>query len=473
MKAAREVSKFRRVVAMLASPDRAVSQALEAGRGTSGASAHLGVATAQTSTLGNTVATKADLSAVDKVRGDLTTSIGTKADASAVEKMRGDLTTSIGTKADVSAVDKVRSDLTTTIATKADVSAVDKVRSDLTTTIATKADASAVDKVRSDLTTTIAGKADVSAVDKVRSDLTTSIGTKADVSAVDKVRSDLTTTIAGKADAAVLEKLRTDVNSSIADLGRKIGQGETRMLISSVATAVDSETLVAGAQNWLVTQPAGEAPRRFFQDVLYLRFPTDAFTSGFVVDDAATVLTGSFGPHTYDGLHPDNPALAAKVTAAGANLMVQLDGPRQVLAVAPKGSYSMELYRVDAGTVAAQPTETTSDGNGILSGPAFTDVTFAVVLKSGGTAKAAPTVNDFKSISLRGYPTGPRLGIADPALQSIDFFWRANGQVGTTVPAGAGAALAKALTRYLDSAWQALKGAPPPGRFEPAPRKVL
>ena len=250
------------------------------------------------------------------------------------------------------------------------------------------------------------------------------------------------------------------------------------MLISSVATAVDSETLIAGAQNWLVTQPAGEAPRRFFQNVLYLRFPTDAFTSGFVVDDGATVLTGSFGPHTYDGLQPDNPALAAKVTASGANLMVQLDGPRQVLAVAPKGSYSVELYRVDAGTVAAQPTETTSDGNGTISGPAFTDVTFAVALKSGGTAKAAPTVNDIKSISLRGYPTGPRLGIADPSLQSIDFFWRANGQVGTTVPVAAGgdlgaagaagAALAKALTRYLDSAWQALKGAAPPERFEVA-----
>ena len=51
---------------------RAVSQALEAGRGTAGAGAHLGVATAQTSTLGNTVATKADASAVSGLRTDLT-----------------------------------------------------------------------------------------------------------------------------------------------------------------------------------------------------------------------------------------------------------------------------------------------------------------------------------------------------------------------------------------------------------------
>src|ERR1039458_9707281 len=107
------------------------------------------------------------------------------------------------------------------------------------------------------------------------------------------------------------------------------------MLISSVATAVDSETLAAGAQNWLVTQPAGEAPRRFFQNVLYLRFPTDAFTSGFVVDDGATVLTGSFGPHTYDGLQPDNPALAAKVNDSGATPMGPLDGPRPGLANTP------------------------------------------------------------------------------------------------------------------------------------------
>ena len=244
------------------------------------------------------------------------------------------------------------------------------------------------------------------------------------------------------------------------------------MLIGSVATAVDSQTLVAGAQNWLVTQPAGEAPGRFFQNVLYLRFPADAFTSAFVVDEAATLLTGTFGPHTYDGLRPDNPALAANVSAAGANLMVQLDGPRQVLAVTPKGSYSVELYRIDAGTPSAQPTETTNDGT--IGGPAFTGATFAVVLKSGGTAKPAPTVNDLQRISLRGYPTGPRLGIAGPNLQSIDFFWHANGQVGTTVPAAAGdlgaagTALAKALARYLDSAWQALKGAAPPARFDAA-----
>jgi antitoxin component HigA of HigAB toxin-antitoxin module len=250
---------------------RAVSQALEAGRGTAGASAHLGVATAQTSTLGNTVATKADASAVEKVRGDLTASIGTKADVSSVDKVRSDLTTSIAGKADGSAVDKVRSDFTTTIATKADASSVDKLRSDLTTSIGTKADVSAVDKVRGDLTATIATKADVSAVDKVRSDLTTSIGTKADVSAVDKVRSDLTASIgtkadasavekvrsdltasiAGKADATVLEKFRTDVNNSIADLGRKIGtkaevsalQAFQTQMTNSLATKADSATV--------------------------------------------------------------------------------------------------------------------------------------------------------------------------------------------------------------------------------------
>jgi antitoxin component HigA of HigAB toxin-antitoxin module len=257
---------------------RAVSQALEAGRGTAGASAHLGVATAQTSTLGNTVATKADASTVEKVRGDLTASIGTKADASTVEKVRGELTTSIGTKADVSAVDKVRGDLTASIGTKADVSAVDKVRSDLTTSIGTKADLTAVDKVRRDLTTTIAGKADVSAVDKVRSDLTTSIGTKADVSAVDKVRSDLTTTIAtkadasavdkvrsdltttiaGKADATVLEKLRTDVNTSIADLGRKIG---TKAEVSAF------QTFQTQVNNSLATKADTVAVETFRRDV--------------------------------------------------------------------------------------------------------------------------------------------------------------------------------------------------------------
>ena len=201
---------------------RAVSQALEAGRGSAGAGAHLGVATAQTSTLGNTVATKADASAVDKVRSDLTTSIGTKADVSAVDKVRSDLTTSIAGKADVSAVDQVRSDLTTSIATKADVSAVDKVRSDLTASIGTKADVSAVDKVRSDLTTTIAGKADATVLEKFRTDVNNSIadlgkriGTKAEVAALQAFQTQMTNSLATKADSAAVEKFRTDVTTQL------------------------------------------------------------------------------------------------------------------------------------------------------------------------------------------------------------------------------------------------------------------
>jgi antitoxin component HigA of HigAB toxin-antitoxin module len=238
---------------------RAVSQALEAGRGTAGAGAHLGVATAQTSTLGNTVATKADVAVVDKVRGDLTATIGTKADASSVEKLRGDLITSIGTKADVSAVDKVRSDLTATIGTKADASAVDKVRSDLTTSIATKADVSAVDKVRSDLTTSIAGKADASAVDKVRSDLTTNIGTKADVSAVDKVRSDLTTSIATKADVSAVDKVRSDLTTSIAGKADASAVDKVRSdLTTSIAGKADVSA-VDKVRSDLTTSIGGKA----------------------------------------------------------------------------------------------------------------------------------------------------------------------------------------------------------------------
>jgi hypothetical protein len=216
-------------------------------------------------------------------------------------------------------------------------------------------------------------------------------------------------------------------------------------------------------QTLKVVTPAGQAPRRYFQAVWQLNISADPLTAGFVVDPQATRLRGAFLHHDYDVLHPDEPALAAGVGAADGMLRLDLDGPREVLQVLPSGSYSVELYRLDAGKPAPQPTETSPNGN---IPPGFTDIAFAALLKPPKSPLAA---GDFRSVRVRGYPTGPRLGIADQALKSINFFWRADGEIGKATPASAGnfsagPALAKALGSYLENAWQAVRqaGAPLP-----------
>jgi hypothetical protein len=233
------------------------------------------------------------------------------------------------------------------------------------------------------------------------------------------------------------------------------------MIISSVGNVEGSSTLVSPVQTWTVMTPSGQAPRHYFQTVLYLRFAAGSLTGGFALDDQSTKLSGAFMPHNYDALHPGQAALAAHVSAAGGMLLVQLDGPRDVQQVVPAGNYSVELSRVDAGKPAVQPTVVSTDGS--VGAPGFTDVVFAAQLKSNGTPKMPVLPGDITQVNVRSYPTGPRVGIADPSLASVNFFWHSDGEIGKSAPSSAGSlgdlggAFAKALGKYLEDAWQTLQ----------------
>ena len=155
---------------------RAVSQAIEAGRGAAGAGAHLGVATARTSTLGDTVATKADVADVSGLRSDLTATIATKADTAA-----------LAAKADATSVDKLRVDLAANLATKADSAVLEKLRTDVNNSISdlgkkigTKAELASLQAFQTQVTNTLAAKADSVAVDKLRTEVTAQLTTKVD-----------------------------------------------------------------------------------------------------------------------------------------------------------------------------------------------------------------------------------------------------------------------------------------------------
>jgi hypothetical protein len=275
-----------------------------------------------------------------------------------------------------------------------------------------------------------------------------------------------------------------------------------------------------------VTPPIGTPPLRIFRRTLHFRIPTGGAAESLEIDPEAT-LRATFAALDYDALDADEPALRATVGTLAGGVVVTLDAPRRVLrvtmprTVAPAGS-RLELYRLDGDTPSGEPTVTaareqiasavdktvstfrgarggrasraaTSPGEQILDHDAadsivyqttsrfnvdFTDARFLLRLTTSGGASLPLAPSNLQSVTVRGYPTNPRIGLAfppdastaaDPAAAS--FFWRADGEIGTTTPAeagtvDAGAALAAELGRAAARlsgtlADAAAEGAPP------------
>lgn len=222
--------------------------------------------------------------------------------------------------------------------------------------------------------------------------------------------------------------------------------------------------LLAAPQQWPVLSPLTFAPTLVvFRQVLYLRLSTGGADRIIVeVDDG--LLQGSFQSFDYDACSPGEPTLAATKTALAAQtVLVALDAPRVVrevrLSPSPAPGSTLETYRVDGNTPADSPTTAAAVQAGVATLPSdpaavFRDARFAVRLLSSGAHQSLPP-SQVTSVNVRAYPSGPRLGIADPAdLSAPLFFWRAAGEVGAATPGSqgevdAGPALAAELQRYV------------------------
>lgn len=283
----------------------------------------------------------------------------------------------------------------------------------------------------------------------------------------------------------------------------------------------------AGAlQRQEITPPIGTPPLRIFRRTLHFRISTGGSAEALEIDSDAT-LRGSFAALDYDALDADEPALRATVGSLAGGVVVTLDAPRRVLRVTlprsagPTGS-RLEFYRLDGDTPSGEPTVTAvreqtgsvvdkvargfgegregrgsraaaSPGEQLLDHGAadnvafqtssrynvdFTDARFLLRLTTSAGASLPLSPANIQSVTVRGYPTNPRIGLAfppdaatpaDPVAAS--FFWRADGEVGTTTPAEAGtvdagselaAELDRAARRFSDAlADAAPEGAPP------------
>jgi hypothetical protein len=269
---------------------------------------------------------------------------------------------------------------------------------------------------------------------------------------------------------------------------------------------------VGAGRTWEVLTPAGALPLRFFRQVLYLRFASGGMAEQVLVDADETHFEATFQPYSYDACGTLPAGLTADLDDQQGAVAVTLDAPRHVESVSLAGDtvlgaeHALAFYRLDGQAFAGEPTVvaplSTGWGHagevlalegwewaGELPGPAaapraapagpgwesghegivtesylarqaviredtdFVDVRFGLRLQGPGSPGLH--ASDVTSLRLRSYPTGPRIGIADPAdLDSATFFWQAPGEVGKSIPAeqgsvDAGPALAEALSRYL------------------------
>ena len=247
-------------------------------------------------------------------------------------------------------------------------------------------------------------------------------------------------------------------------------------------TTIEGSSLRSTTGRWQITSPVGAPPLLFFRRAACLRFETGGIADRISIDRGPTSLKAAFRPCDYDALRQRKTSLKASLTASSGAVVVALDAPRQVRRVslssgtAPGSGYSIEFYRLDGNTLADKPTINVGVQNNMATLPSdadFTDARFAIRLK-GPAGTSSLSVSNLAELRVRGYPTGPRLGIADPKdAGSAIFFWQVAGEVGKAVPADqgnveAGEALTEALKRYLDDFFARLaeptdeNGSPPP-----------
>jgi hypothetical protein len=266
-----------------------------------------------------------------------------------------------------------------------------------------------------------------------------------------------------------------------------------------------------------ITPPIGTPPLRVFRRTLYFRIPTGGAAEALQVNPAAS-LRGTFDSLEYDALEVAEGSLRATLGTLAGGVVVTLDAPRRVTGitlsptVAPSGS-RLEFYRLDGNTPSGEPTvsavrleflreedvvlfggNTRALARGAASRAAvspgesivfekkdkaffhdsaqfsvdFTDARFLLRLTTGSGSPLPLSTSGLRTLSIRSYPSNPRIGLAFPAEPgaaadpgAAAFFWRANGEVGTTTPAGEGvvdagdalgAELARAAARFAEAA---------------------
>ncbi|MGD8543277.1 MAG: hypothetical protein PVI39_13360, partial [Desulfobacteraceae bacterium] len=269
----------------------------------------------------------------------------------------------------------------------------------------------------------------------------------------------------------------------------------------------------------LTTAVAGDGGR-FYREVVLLEFKTAGQPDGIVVDREKTAFAATFLSQDHNLVAAESPiaatleqtpALAQAVrvklerpwkiarvaarsrsggpylavkdrpgrtagTIAGASVGAQAAGEWAIGGVEHAGGHwemggalkaagEIRFYRADGDALA--PEATAAAPNGAELETDFISADFAVRLEHADGSPMALAPEDLAAVVVRGYPTGPRIGLAAPGggfddSGGIRFFWQLPGEIRDSAPNAdadgkGGERLAEALQALLDEHLAALR----------------
>jgi hypothetical protein len=218
--------------------------------------------------------------------------------------------------------------------------------------------------------------------------------------------------------------------------------------------AVEKDKPVSHAIATYEVSTAVAGPRTVYRKTFDLGFVLPSPESSVAIDPAGVHLRGDFT--VLDTVVP-----AASISN-GSPPVVTLDSAREVRQVrlTKYAGLTLQLFRLDQQQLASKPTVTAGVNSGKAAGPfgGFTDVRFAVAIDDQTLQKG-----EISGITVRGAPTGGKLGLVDPdGSDDPTFFWPTPDATATHVDAGP--AFAAALQAYF---------AAKAGDLEPSVRFVI
>jgi hypothetical protein len=195
-----------------------------------------------------------------------------------------------------------------------------------------------------------------------------------------------------------------------------------------------------------LTTAVGAAPVRLFRQVVSLSFDTGG-ADRVVVDAPSTRLRGSFSTRE---LNAKPVAAMPRVSSA---VLVALDGPREIrrvsVGLSNAGTWTAQLFRLDADRLVATPTVTATQGT-TFGGAPFVDQRFAVRFVASTGAVQTVSDADVTEVLVRSRPNGPRLAVSRAGAEGAAVtVWQQLGEVGSAA-FSADAAFAAELQRLLD-----------------------
>ncbi len=205
---------------------------------------------------------------------------------------------------------------------------------------------------------------------------------------------------------------------------------------------------------WNIEQKTGRHPIIFYRKIFYLRFLLNNNPDKIAINQDSTELQGSFASLEYNSAAPGS---EADITPYADSFIVDLKtapGYLSKININNANVSQVEIYRVDGNRLMSDPTLTINNNTTISE--EFVAARFAVKANKSNGDHIQFTKDEIQAINIISYPTGPRIGLADPAkTEGTISFWQEPGlikpdNISSTFSLNASTAFAEALQGYLN-----------------------